>query len=473
MYDGADGRTKKLILAAGCVGFFIAILRATSVNTALPAIQSDLGGELSGLQWVLNGYTLVFASLLLTSGALSDRLGARRVLLWGLGVFAVASGLSAASPTLAALISSQVLLGAGGALIVPATLALIVAAFPKPAERARAVGLWSATAGLGVAAGPLLGGLIAGSLGWRSLFVLNVALVIFVSALTIRFVPASARISGRGLDPAGQILGILTLGSLTYGLIGAGDGGWGAPPVLAAFAVFVVCAPSFALVEGRLERRGASPMLPLGLFKNPTFSAGTFAGVALTFGVYGQLFLLSLFFGRVLGYSAAATGLAFLPLACVTFGASVLSGKLMGRVGLRAPLVTGLVLAGAGSFLLVLAGEGVSYAALLPNLLLVGVGGGLILPPATAAVVSSVPVERSGVASAVVNASRQASGVLGVALLGSLVAGDGGAAFVEGLRLAGFVCTAVFVAGATVSLLYIRPPARAAAPRDTESRTVN
>ena len=472
MVDGGeDGRAKKLVLAACCFGFFLAILRATSVNTALPAMRADLGGELSGLQWVLNGYTLVFASLLLTAGALSDRLGARRVFLWGLGLFAVGSGLSAAAPTLAALISFQVLLGVGGALVVPATLACIAAAFREPTARSRAVGIWSATAGLGVAMGPLLGGLLAGSLGWRSLFLLNVVLAVAIGVLTVRFVPETARMPGRGLDLAGQALGILALGSLTYALIGAGGQGWGAPGVLAAFAVFAVCAPAFALVEGRLERRGGSPMLPLGLFRNPTFSAGTLAGAALTFCVYGQLFLLSLFFGELLGYSAPATGLAFLPLAFVTFGASVISGKSMARFGLRAPLVSGLVLAGTGSLLLVLAGDGAPYAALLPNLLLVGAGGGLILPPATAAVISSAPAERAGVASAVVNASRQASGVLGVALLGSLVAGDGGADFVEGLKLAGVVCAAVLAAGAAVSLLYVRSPVRGTAPGETEVTT--
>ncbi|QIN77337.1 MFS transporter [Rubrobacter marinus] len=468
MRDG--DRMKKLVLLASCLGFFVAILRATSVNTALPAIRADLGGGLSGLQWVLNGYTLVFASLLLTAGALSDRLGARRVLLWGLGLFALASGLSALAPTLAVLIPLQALLGVGGALVVPATLALISAAFREPAERARAVGLWSATAGLGVAMGPLLGGLLAGSLGWRSVFGLNVALVVVVAALAVRFVPRSALVPGRGVDLAGQALGILALGSLTYALIEAGGRGWGGTSVLLAFAVFAVCAPAFVLVERRLERRGASPMLPLGLFGNATFSAGTFAGASLTFSVYGQLFLLSLFFGEVLGYGAVATGLAFLPLAFVTFGASVVSGRLVARLGLRTPLVAGLGLAGVGSLLLVLAGEDVSYAALLPNLLLVGAGGGLILPPATAAVVSSAPVERAGIASAIVNASRQASGVLGVALLGSLVAGEGGAAFAEGLRLAGIICALVLLAGAAVSLLYVRAPRKEAASEEAPAR---
>jgi MFS transporter, DHA2 family, methylenomycin A resistance protein len=200
-------------------------------------------------------------------------------------------------------------------------------------------------------------------------------------------------------------------------------------------------------------------MLPLGLFANPTFSAGTLAGMALTFSVYGQLFLLSLFFGNVLGYSAPATMLAFLPLAFVTFGATVLSGRLVARAGLRVPLVAGLVIACLGSSLLVLAGEGAPYALVLPNLLLVGFGGGgLILPPATAAVVSSAPPRGPAIASAAVNSSRQASGVLGVALLGALVAGGTGGSFVAGLHLAGLVCAGVSLAGALLSLVYVRQP---------------
>lgn len=460
--EGEGGGGKRLVLAASCLGLFTAILRATSVNTALPTIRGDLGGEVAGLQWVLNGYTLVFAGLLLTAGALSDRFGARRVFLAGLVVFAGASALSAAAPTLFALISFQALLGVGGALVAPATLAIIADTFPEPAERARAVGLWSATAGLGVVMGPLLGGLLAGALGWRSVFLFNVLLAVIVAALVVRFVRETPRALGRRLDLAGQATGVLALGSLTYALISGGSGGWGDAPVLAGFAVSGASALAFVLVERRAEGRGGSPMLPLELFGNPTFSAGTLAGMALTFCVYGQLFLLSLFFGDVLGYSAVTTGLAFLPLAFVTFGASVLSGRLTARVGLRGPLVAGLVLAGLGSFLLVVVGEGSSYALVLPNLLLVGFGGGLILPPATAAVVSSAPAERAGIASAVVNASRQASGVLGVALLGALVAGGFDGEFVAGLRLAGIVCAGVFLAGTILSLVYVRGPQKEA-----------
>ena len=411
----------------------------------------------------VNGYTLVFAGLLLTAGAFSDRFGARRVFLAGLAIFAGASALSAAVPSLAVLVSFQVLLGVGGALIVPATLAIIAGTFVEPARRARAVGLWSATAGLGVVMGPLLGRLLAGTLGWRSVFLVNVALVAVVAAF-VRSVRETPRAEGRGLDLAGQATGIVALGSLTYALIEGGSRGWGSAPVFAAFAVCVVGAAAFVAVERRVEE----PMLPLALFESPTFSAGTLAGMALTFSVYGQLFLLSLYFGDVLGYPAPATGLAFLPLAFVTFGASILSGRLVARVGLRAPLVAGLVIAGLGSLLLMVVGEESSYFLLLPNLLLVGFGGGLVLPPATAAVVSSASAERAGIASAVVNSSRQASGVLGVALLGALAAGG---SFVAGLRLAGVVCAGVFFAGAILSLAYVRRPQEVVSAVAEASRT--
>ena len=196
---GEEGRNKRLVLAASCLGFFVAILRATSVNTALPPIRDDLGGGVAGLQWVLNGYTLVFAGALLTAGTLSDRLGARRVFLAGLALFAGASALSSAAPSLLDLISFQALLGLGGALVVPATLAIIVGTFTWPAQRARAVGLWSATAGLGMVMGPLLGGLLAGTLGWRSVFLPNVARVVLVVALS-RSIRETPRAAGRGLD---------------------------------------------------------------------------------------------------------------------------------------------------------------------------------------------------------------------------------------------------------------------------------
>lgn len=452
---GIGGR--RLILVASCAGIFLAVLRSTSANTALPEIRADLGGTVSGLQWVVGGYTLVLASLLLSVGALTDRLGAKRLFLTGLGLFALFSALSAAAPSLGILIAFQAPLGAAGALLGPPSLAIIAWVFAEPSERARAIGLWAASTGLAVAAGPVLGGVLAGTLGWRGLFLVNVPLALLVAAVAARFVPETGRAEGRGLDPTGQATGILALLTLTFALIEGGRQGFSAV-VVAALATAVLGAFAFLSIERRLERRGAHAMLPLRLFRNPGFSVGTVVGVVLTFCVFGQIFLLSLFLGSLLGYPALQTGLAFLPLAVVTFGASILSGRLTAKIGPGWPMVVGCAVAGLGSLVLPLIGGDASYQLVLANLLLVGFGGGLVQPSSAAVVLSSAPTGRTGVASAVVNASRQVGGVLGVALLGSLVAGG---SFVSGLHVAGYICAGAFLVGAVLSFSYLNASGKA------------
>src|SRR5829696_2216479 len=447
-----DTDGKRLALAASCAGIFLAVLRSTSANTALPEIRADLGGAVAGLQWVAGSYTLVLASLLLSVGTLTDRLGARRLFLAGLGFFALFSALSAVAPSLETLIAFQAPLGVAGALLGPPSLAIIGRLFAEPSERARAIGLWAASTGLAVAAGPVLGGVLTGALGWRGLFLVNVPLALLVAAVVARFVPETARASERGLDPVGQAAGVLALFALTFGLIEGGRQG---------FSVVVVAALKKALVGALafliLERRGAHTMLPLGLFRDSRFSVGTAVGVVLTFCVFGQIFLLSLFFGSVLGYPALLMGLAFLPLAVVTFGASILAGGLTSKVGPRWPTVVGSALASLGSLVLLLVGEETSYLLIFANLLIVGIGGGLVQPSSVAAVLSSAPAERTGIASAVVNASRQVGGVLGIALLGSLVAGE---AFASGLHLAGYICAGAFLVGAVLSFSYLNTPGK-------------
>ena len=447
---------KRLALAASCAGIFLAVLRSTSANTALPEIRADLGGAVAGLQWVAGSYTLVLASLLLSVGALTDRLGARRLFLAGLGFFALLSALSAAAPSLGVLIAFQVPLGVAGALLGPPSLALIGRLFTEPSERARAIGLWAASTGLAVAVGPVLGGVLTGALGWRGLFLVNVPLALLVVVVAARFVPETARASDRGLDPLGQATGILALFALTFALIEGGRQGFSAV-VVTALATALAGAIIFLIVERRLESRGAHAMLPLGLFRDPRFSVATVVGVVLTFCVFGQIFLLSLFFGSVLGYPALLMGLAFLPLAVVTFGASILAGGLASKVGPRWLMVVGCAIASLGSLVLLLVGEETSYLLILANLLIVGIGGGLVQPSSVAALLSSVPAERVGVASAVVNASRQVGGVLGVALLGSLIAGE---AFVSGLHLAGYICGGAFIVGAVLSFSYLNTPGK-------------
>lgn len=446
---GAGG--KRLALAASCAGIFLAVLRSTSANTALPEIRADLGGAVAGLQWVAGSYTLVLASLLLSVGALTDRFGARRLFLVGLGFFALFSALSAAAPTLEILIAFQAPLGVAGVLLGPPSLAIIGRLFAEPSERARAIGLWAASTGIAVAAGPVLGRVLTGALGWRGLFLVNVPLALLVTAVAACFVPETARASERGLDPVGQATGVLALFALTFAFIEGERQGFSAV-VVAALATAIVVGIAFLIVERRLERRGAHTMLPLGLFRDPRFSVGTVVGVVLTFCVFGQIFLLSLFFGSVLGYPALLTGLAFLPLAVVTFGASILAGGLTSKVGPGWPMAVGSAMASLGSLVLLLVGEETSYPLILANLLIVGLGGGLVQPSSAAAVLSSAPTGKTGVASAMVNASRQLGGVLGVALLGSLVAGG---AFVSGLHLAGCVCAGAFLLGAVLSLSYL------------------
>lgn len=445
-------KAKRLILAASCLGISLSILRSTSINTALPAVRADLGGSVTGLQWVVGGYTLVLGSLLLSAGALSDRFGARRAFLIGLVAFAFFAALSALAPSLPYLIALQVPLGVGAALMGPPSLALINEAFAEPSERARAVGVWAATLDLAVPAGPVLGGLGVGAVGWRGLFLLAAPTALAVAVVIYRYVSEAAPQGQRGLDPVGQVTGILALLALTAALIEAGQLGWSSSFVLGSLAVFALCAAAFVVVERREERRGGSPMVHPSLFGSPVLSAGTFAGLLVTFCTFGQVFVLTLYFGDSLGYSIAFTGLAFLPLAALTFAASLVSGRLTERIGLRAPLVSGLALAGLGSLLLLAVGEHSSYTLFLAELSLVGIGGGFAIPPATEAVVSSAPDEKAGIASAVVNASRQTGGVLGVALLGSLSGNE----IVAGPHTAGFVCAGSFLVGAALSLAYVR-----------------
>lgn len=387
----------------------------------------------------------------MTVGALTDRLGAKRLFVAGLGLFALFSALSAAAPSLGSLIAFQAPLGVAGALLGPPSLAIIGRVFDEPSEKARAIGLWAASTGLAVAAGPALGGVLAGALGWCGLFLFNVPLALLVAAVAARFVPETARAGDRGLDPVGQATGVLGLFALTFALIEGGRQGFSAV-VAAALVTAVLAALAFLAVERRLERRGAHAMLPLGMFVDPWFSVATVVGVVLTFCVFGQIFLLSLFLGSVLGYPALLMGLAFLPLAVVTFGASILAGRLTAKFGPRCPMVVGCVSASLGSLVLLLVGEETSYPLVLANLLVVGFGGGLVQPSSAAAVLSSAPAERTGVASATVNASRQVGGALGVALLGSLIARG---ALVEGLHLAGYICAAAFLFGAALSILYM------------------
>jgi MFS transporter, DHA2 family, methylenomycin A resistance protein len=442
-------------LIAICLGYFMVILDATVVNVALPALGHDLGGGVSGLQWVVDGYTLVFAGLLLSAGSLGDRLGGRHVFQAGLALFTLASAACAAAPSVPLLVLARLAQGLGAALLVPSSLALLRAAYDEPRERARAVGVWGAVAGIAAASGPVIGGVLVAVSSWRAVFLLNLPVGALALVLAQRHLPAAGERSGGGLDPRGQILAIATLTALTLGLIQGGHSGWTSPdaliPLLASLplmAAFVAC-----------EHRAPEPMLPLKLFRSSTFSGASFVGLAINLGFYGQLFVMSLYFQHVRGWSALATGLALLPEGVFVALSSALSGRAMGRVGVRTPMLAGLLLGGAGLAGLVVAGSGTSYPLLIPPLIAAGFGMAFTMPAATAAIIGAAPAERAGIASGVLNASRQAGGAIGVALLGTLV---GSGAFVPGLRAAMVVAGAAFFLAAGVTALTVE---RAAAPR--------
>jgi DHA2 family methylenomycin A resistance protein-like MFS transporter len=349
---------------------------------------------------------------------------------------------------MAVLIAARVIQGTGAAMLVPSSLALLRAAYDVESERARAVGIWGGVAGIGAASGPILGGALATLISWRAIFVVNLPL----GALGLAMAPGwlAPATSGRssGFDPAGQTLGMLALGGLTFGLIEGGAAGWSSPRSWVPLGAALLAAGLMIAVE----RRTRDPMLPLGLFRRPTFSAATFVGLAINLGFYGQLFALSLYFQRLRGLSALEAGLALLPQGGFVVLASMLSGRLTGRLGPRVPMLGGLGCGAAGLAGLIVAGRTTPYVALVAPLVAAGFGMALTMPAATAAVIASAPGERAGIAAGVLNASRQAGGAVGVALLGTLIAGQ---AFVPGLRMAMAAAAGAFVLAASVASAFV------------------
>jgi DHA2 family methylenomycin A resistance protein-like MFS transporter len=441
----AAGRTAALALVVICVGYFLVILDATVVNVALPAIGRELHGGVAGLQWVVDAYTLSFAGLLLAGGALAERLGGRRVFAAGLALFALASAACGAAPSLPVLIAVRLIQGAGAAALVPASLVLLQAAYPTAAGRSRALGVWASIAGIGAASGPVIGGLLVTTWSWRGVFLISVPFAAAALALTRRCVPVSPR-RARALDLPGQLLAIAALALLTGSLVQAGRLGWTSAPVLGGLAASALAGAGFIWAE----RRSPDPMLPLALFRRRAFRSGTAVGLLINLGFYGQLFVLSLFFQDVRGYSALLTGVALLPEAALLIVASTLSGTIMARTGPRGPMLAGLTIGGAGLLGMALAGAHAPYALLVAPMAAAGFGMALTMPAATASVMEAAPADRGGIASGVVNAARQAGGVLGVALLGTLVSGS---SLSDVLPTALIVAAAAFFAGAALILM--------------------
>lgn len=445
----AASRSRRWAFAAVCFGFFAVILDTTIVNVALPAIGRSLGGSVTNLQWVVNGYNLVFAALLLTAGAVSDRVGGKRIFSVGLMVFVLGSMWCAVAPSLGFLVTGRLVQGLGAALLMPASLTLISHNYPNPAERTRAVAAWAAVAGAATAIGPVLGGLLVNTLGWRSIFVVNLPIGALGVVLLARYANETSTRHHR-LDVIGQIFGVVFLAATAGAITEAGQFGWQSGLVEGAATIAVIAGVVFAVAE----RRGRAPMLPPGLLANRTFSAAAMVGLLLNFGIYGQVFVLSLYFQDVRGYSALLTGLALLPFAGVTVFGPVLAGRVTARHGPRMVMVFGQLAAAAGTLVMSMAGSRDPYGFLAAGLFLLGVGFAASMPSLTAAVMLSAPKEYSGIASGVLNAARQVGGVLGVALLGALVSTLHD--FVPGMHVALEIATGAFVLGGLLSLLYVR-----------------
>ncbi|WP_241844191.1 MFS transporter [Kitasatospora sp. CB01950] len=459
-------RGNGLLLLGLSLGYFMVMLDTTVVTVALPAIGADLSGSLGALQWVSNGYTLTFAALLLTAGALADRHGGRRVFLAGLWLFGACSGVSALAGSMGALIALRALLGVAGALLLPASLAVIAHAWTEPAARARAMGVWAAISGSALAAGPLVGGALTDRFGWQAIFLVNVPVAFLALALTARHAPADRpgadrgradRGVDRGVDLPGQVCAVPALTGLTCALIEGGPAGWGSLPVLGGFAVFALSGGLFVLVERRRETAGRAVMLPLGLLRDRTLATGLGAGLLVNFGLSGVLFVLSLHFQRAHGLSAFGAGVAFLPLMLPTAFNPVFTGRLVGRIGARRPAVAGFLLMGVGVLVAAAAtgGSTVARVATAGGLLVLGFGVSFAIPSLMTAVVGAVAKEQSGIASGALNSARQTGAVLGVAVLGATAdaAGDG-----SGTRLALLVAGVALLAGAAAVGAFLARP---------------
>jgi MFS transporter, DHA2 family, methylenomycin A resistance protein len=438
-----------------CLGCVVVLLDVSIVNVALQRISDGLGGRVSDLQWIVDAYTLAFASFLLSAGTAGDRYGNKEVFGAGFVLFTLASVFCGTATSLVALIVARVLQGVGAALIIPCSLTLLNHAFEDPLQRAKAFGWWAGSGGVSVAAGPLIGGVLVHIFGWRSIFFVNLPVGLAALLLTIRYIKEEKPLPGRKIDLAGQIVSLLSLASLTTVLIEGANWGWGSPRVIGLTAGFFLLAILFLLIE----TRQSDPMLPLTLFHSVQFSVASALGLLLSFSFYGLIFTLSLYFQQVRHYTPLKTGLAFLPVTGLLTVMNVFAGQLAARRGVRFPIVVGFVTGAIGFFWLGFStNESAGYANILPPLLGIGAGVPLILPPITSVVLASVDRSQVGLASATLNAGRQIGAAAGVAVLGSLLPAYHN--LVTGFRIAMIVSGAVFVIGTWLAVRFIPGPDR-------------
>jgi EmrB/QacA subfamily drug resistance transporter len=442
------------VLPATILGSSLAFIDGSVVNVALPAMQRDLLTDLGTMQWVVNGYMLTLASLILLGGSSGDRFGRRRVFTIGLAGFAAASVACGLAPSAEGLVAARLAQGAAAALLTPASLAIVGAAYEGDA-RGPAIGTWAAAAALTTALGPPLGGWLVDTVGWRAIFFINPPIAVAALLLALKLPPDRGAETAEPLDWIGSVLALLTLGLLSYGLIALGEGTWTMGALALAAAV------SVGVVFIRREAAAKAPMIPLFLFKNRTFSGANALTVVLYAALGGGLFLLPFLLIQVHGYSAMAAGAAFLPFSVIMGAGSRWTGGLVERFGARLPLVLGPALTAAGFALLAVSGDNPDYwSGFLPGLVVVGIGMTIAVPPLTTTVFDASPDERSGTASGINNAAARAGSLVAVATLGLAFGGTapgefGGETLANAYRLVMFAAAALAAFGAAIAAFTI------------------
>ena len=448
---GMAKQNNQLPLIALCLGFFMVIIDVTIVNIALPNMAKNLGGGVSWLQWVVDGYTLTFACLLLSAGSLSDRIGAKAVYLSGLILFVLTSLACSLATNFLSLTVFRLLQGIAAALLVPTSLALINASYEDKADRARAIGVWASVGGIAAASGPVLGAILTEAFGWRGVFFVNIPIGFIGILLTTKYVMNPVNhYREDSFDFSGQVTGIISIASLAFSLIEAGSLGWLSLTVISGLCIFLMTFITFILIE----KNSASPMFPLKFFKSKTFSVSMAVGMILNIGFYGQLFFLPLYFQQLREYSILMTGLAILPQTGLAALASYFGGRVASVTGPKLPMAIGLLIGATGFFSMLIADAHTpSYLLLILPLAAIGFGVTFTMQASTIAIINSVPSERAGIASGAFNTSRQIGSLIGVAVFGTIL--NTAPSFISGMHIGLMIGGVTFILGYIATIIWI------------------
>ncbi|WP_119343676.1 MFS transporter [Facilibium subflavum] len=430
-------------LVAICLGFFMVIIDITVVNVALPSISRDLGGEISTLQWIVDGYALSFACLLLLVGNLADKYGAKRLFMMGLLLFTISSLGCALSSTPLSIILFRIIQGIGGALIIPTSLSLINSTFDNPKEKAKAIGIWGGIGGIAATLGPILGALLTAGFSWRAVFFINIPVGVLATYLCLNYVKTVLGNKTIGIDLLGQIFSILWIGSLAFALIEVGRLGWTSPIVLISIAVFLLGLIFFIIIESSVS----SPMFPLSVLSIKNFSIPLLLGIFINISTYGLLFLLPLYFQEIKQYSVLITGFAIVPLFILVALSSYLSGKAVTLLGIKPVIDSGLVIGVFGflGMLWVINLTHPDYIWMIIPLACIGFGISFTMPAATIVIIRSVEHNRAGFASSSFNMARQLGTLIGVATFGTVIVIS--KSFILGMSISLCIAAAIYILG--------------------------